>query len=208
MTTADVRANHLDATQLQRLVAAARRLASDFDQGVFLPLLEADVDSYLLHILLDQHAYPASELHQNARVLGLNARRFDLVAGRIDLEPASGERAAATNPELVVQGKFFPRWGFTAPQQNVHLGHVVDDDIPTLGQVRKRWPKTATCALLVDLYFTPNLRGYLSGRMGGRRRIDTIAEHCNAAGAALVWVHPDAECKTAVDVFNGIGQER
>jgi len=203
-----VRTDHLDATHLQRLVASARRLASDFDQGVFLPLLEADVDSYLLHILLAQHAYPASELHQNARLLGLNARRFDLVAGRIDLEPASGERAAATNPELVVQGKFFPRWGFTAQQQNVHLGHVVDDDIPTLGEVRKRWPKTATCALLVDLYFTPNLRGYLSGRIGGHRRIDTLVEQCKAAGAAVIWVHPESESETSVDVFNVAGEER
>ena len=196
------------AMHLQHLATAAQRLAADFDAGVFLPLLEADVDSYLLHVLLQEGAYPARELHQNARVLGLASRRFDLVAGRIDIEPASGQRAAATDPRLVVQGKFFPRWGFTGPQQNVHLDHVINDDIPTLGELREKWPDAATCALLVDLYLTPNLKGFLSGKRDGRRRIDTIASKCQAVGATVIWIHPESERKTSVDVFNAVGQER
>lgn len=195
-------------SHISRLATAVRQLAHDFDQGAFVPLLEADVDGYLLHILLEQRAYPASELHQNARVSGLSERRYDLVAGRTDFHPASEKRAATADPQLVVQGKLFPRWGFTAQQHNVHLDHVMKDDIPTLGEVHRRWPDAAACALLVDLYFTPNLRGYLSGKRGGRRRIDALAEQGRAAGAVLIWVHPETESKTSVDVLNAMGQER
>lgn len=193
---------------ISRLSTAVGRLAHDFDQGSFVPLMEADVDGYLLHILLEQHAYPAIELHQNARILGLSKRRYDLVSGRIDLQPASEKRAAVTTPGLVVQGKFFPRWGFDAQQQNVHLDGVIDDDIPTLEEAFRAWPEATACSLLVDLYLTPNLKGFLSGRRAGRRRIDTLAEQCHAAGAFLIWVHPETESKTSVDVFNAMGQER
>jgi hypothetical protein len=193
-------------THRARLATAVRRMADDFDQGVFVPLLEADVDGYLLHVLLDQGAYPASRLHQNARILGLGARRYDLVAGPVDVRPDGGERAAASLPQLIVQGKFFFRWGFTAQQQNVHLFHVLNDDIPTLEEARQIWPGATTCALVVDLHLTPGLRGYLSGMRNRRRRIDIIVERCHAVGASAIWVHPDNKGKTSVDVIEAKSQ--
>lgn len=47
---ANVSARQDGSTHLTRLAAAVRRLADDFDRDEFVPLLEADVDSYLLHI--------------------------------------------------------------------------------------------------------------------------------------------------------------
>jgi hypothetical protein len=60
----------------------------------------------------------------------------------------------------------------------------------------------------MDLYLTPHLTGFLSGKMGGRRRIDVIASQCHAAGASVIWVHPENDRKTSVDVFRATSQER
>ncbi len=178
---------------LLALLGMLGQMAEDFNAGRFVPLMEADIDGYLASQFLAKRICTLPGLHQNARVAGVLKRRYDLALGRVDFSPEPGVRAAISDPKLVLQVKVFPRWGFTPQQHNVHLHHVLEDDIPSLGDLARRWPDSMRCLVLADFWRTDRLDGYLSGKIAGSRRIEAVVSSARTQGVQVIWVHPTSD---------------
>jgi hypothetical protein len=155
----------------------------------WIPLLEADVAGYLFAGCL-RYGIPLHDVHLDTRVCGVSERRYDLVVGPVDTAPEDSKRACIRTPELVVQIKFFPQYGFTWQQHNVHFHHVLDDDLPSLAQMSSV-PGVKCLELLVDLFESKTGLSYLQGTHGERQRTQVIAEQAQPHGIEVLWVHRD-----------------
>ena len=65
----------------QEVYEAVDRLCKDL-KGEFAPILESDVVAYLYHLLISE-GVPASKIHVNSRVVGLENKKTDIVIGYI-----------------------------------------------------------------------------------------------------------------------------
>lgn len=104
--------------------------ATDYNKGLFEPLLESDVAGYLYHlwILLLGNA---REVHLDTRIeRSVNKNeKFDLVLGTV-------KNNLRVDPRLILEIKCFPL-GFKSSQNRVHYKHVLDDDVPKLAKIPK-----------------------------------------------------------------------
>ena len=173
---------------------AANDLCKDFDQTTLAPLLEADIVGYLYHRLLLANI-AMQDIHLDTRIVGI-PRYFDLVIGPVTLG-SKAHKAAVSNPQLVAQIKFFPRWGFTHQQHSVHYQHVVKDDIASFKALRAKFPGCRCCELLADFH-TGDLHGYLRGedRSAQSTRIEQVCKLAAKTGVSVVWLHPESQTQT------------
>jgi len=181
--------------EISKLTQAADGLCQDLDQGIFVPLLEADIAAYLYHRLVLAEV-PIPTIHLDTRIIGIPQFKYDLVIGSVKLD-SEAERAAVNYPQLVVQIKLFPQWGFTHQQHRVHYRHVVEDDIASFRLLRANFPNCKCCELLADSH-RGDLHGYLRGqdRSAQSTRIDRVCKLAAKAGISVDWLHPANQTKT------------
>jgi hypothetical protein len=113
-----------------KLSQVLESLCRDYNDKIFLPILEADVAAYTYHLWISEFG-EAINLHLDTRVHQNLDSRFDFVVGKIDY---GAGKPCITKPKLVAELKSFP-YGFTDQQHRVHYFHVIDDDLPKLKSI-------------------------------------------------------------------------
>jgi hypothetical protein len=184
-------------TLYEALARATDSLCYDFDQGDFVPLLEADVAAYLYHHLI-LASLPMKKIHLDTRITSIPQFKYDLVVGPVEPSPKA-QRAAIYEPQIAVQIKLFPRWGFTDQQHRVHYQHVIQDDIPSFEPVSAGFPSCICYELLADFH-SRDLQGYLQGQDQSTQssRISRIREAAAKSRISVGWLHPENRSKTMV----------
>ena len=116
--------------ELSRVVSLdllIRKVVEAYNQKVFRPHLEADWVGYLYHLAVNE--LPDWEVHLSARVCGHSIdEKFDFVVGQAS---KTLDGRPCVQPSLVAEIKCFVK-GFTPQQNQVHLGEVLDRDLPKL----------------------------------------------------------------------------
>jgi hypothetical protein len=139
---------------------------------------------------------PLQDIHLDTRIVGIPQFKYDFVVGSVELNPEI-QRAAVHDPQLVVQVKLFPRWGFTHQQHRVHYKHVIEDDITSFEPLRVKFPACKCCELVADSH-SCDLQGYLQGqdKAARSRKIDVVCKAATKAGISVGWLHPESRNKT------------
>lgn len=132
---------------------AANDLCWDFDQGVLVPLLEADIVGFLYHRLL-LASIAMQDVHLDTRVLGVPEFKYDIVIGPVTLG-SKAQKAAVSDPQFITQIKFFPRWGFDSQQDREHYLQVTND-LVSFEPLQAAFPSCKCCELLVDFHYSRN----------------------------------------------------
>lgn len=128
-----------------KLKQCLQTLSRSYNDGSFVPILEADVVGYLYHLWVSQHGM-LNKVHLETRLCVSHNpnEKFDFVIGEVEY---SGVRPCIKKLELVIEVKSYPI-GFTDPQHRVHWSHVIEDDIPKLARIKE--PLTNRYLLLFD----------------------------------------------------------
>ena len=103
----------------------------DYNEGLFIPILESDVVGYLYHIWISQFGMPEI-VHIDTRLCASPNQKFDFVIGQVSINES---RPCIREPELVIEVKAFPT-GMSGPQHRVRWKHVVEGDIPKLARLK------------------------------------------------------------------------
>jgi hypothetical protein len=184
-------------TWFEELDRASDYLCQDLDRDAFVPLLEADLVAYLYHHFVLAKV-PLKDIHLDTRIIGIEKLKYDLVIGPVELDLPKEQRAAVSDPQLVIQIKFFPRRGFTHQQYHVHYKHVIEGDIASFKPLRKIFPSCQCFELLGDFHRSRDLLGYLQGRDKSAQstKIERIRAVAAEAGVSVGWLHPENPNKT------------
>lgn len=126
-----------------RLDYCLQKLTSDYNEELFVPILESDVVGYLYHLWISHLGEP-EVVHLDTRLCASPKQKFDFVIGNVNLDM---DRPCVEEPELVIEVKAFPI-GMSGPQHRVHWKHVVEDDIPKLARLGN--PRENRYQLLFD----------------------------------------------------------
>lgn len=175
------------AIAFEMLNRSLQDLCRDFNREEFLPLLEADVGAYLYHRLLE-NGCPLKCLFIESRVCGVGderRRKYDLVVGAVDL------RSACVEPVLIAEIKCFQRWGHTSQQHRRRFEGILSNDLKSLGEAAEVLP-VGRFEIVVDLVFTSETVGYLTGTWYGEERREKLVRACGEVGASLLWVRPNS----------------
>jgi hypothetical protein len=173
-------------TAKQAFLQTLNVLAQTIRAGSFTPLYEADVQSYLYHLLLQAYV-PLPQLWAETRVSQINTPderyHFDLVMGDLD------RTGASVVPQLVLQLKYFS-WAFSEQQCRRRMESALSTDVPTLGLVWQRW-HVPCYEVLLDLKPTAStLRGFLDHQWYERPCWQVIRHAAQEQGVGAVWITP------------------
>lgn len=184
-------------TLKQVLTETLSNLCRDVDQGVFIPLTEADIAAYLYHRLLFANLL-SRDIHLDARILNVKDHRYGFVVGAVNLDLES-HQTAVSNPTLVIQIALFPRWGATPAQLYARYAAALKHDLTALGRLRKVYPACYCYELLADFNADKSL-GYLQG-WDRRTRSTRIARLRKAikGGVSVAWLYPETLNKTCLE---------
>jgi len=174
------------ATAFELLSKSLQDLCRDFNQKRFLPLLEADITAYLYHRLL-VNGCSLKCLFTETRVCGVTderRRKYDLVMGEVD------PRSACVKPVLIAEIKCFQRLGHTHQQHRRRFEEIISSDLTALNEASEVLP-VGRFEIIIDLVFTSQTVGYLTGTWYGEKRRDSLVRHCRNVGISLLWVRPN-----------------
>ncbi|MDK1030201.1 MAG: hypothetical protein QGD96_12870 [Anaerolineae bacterium] len=161
-------------------------LCNDFNSGRFSPILEADVSAFIYHRLIT-NGCEANTAYLATRICGEaeRSRKPDIVIGTLN------KSQACIKPVLICELKVFQRWGHSDQQMRQRISGILSDDIPTLAELSSDLP-LGRIEIVVDLYTSAQLQGYMTGTWHGESRIEVVARECKKVGASLFWIRdPD-----------------
>lgn len=156
---------------IRRFGKLIRRIAADANSGSFKPILEADLQGYLYHLLLSETGFTARDVHLNTRlyVSKNDNDKFDLAIGKIVNRKT--DKRPSVDPEVVVEIKMFAS-GFTN-QQKCRRFRGISEDMDRLADL-----KVNKKTLLIQLVYDDT--GHLVNGNRGESRKQKLIQHCES----------------------------
>jgi len=174
------------------LMQSLNDVCNEFNGHTLMPLLEADVTAFLYHRLI-LNGCSQSLLYNETRVCGVDeTRKYDVVIGNVIT------KSGCVKPMLIVQVKYFPRWGKTSPQLRTSFQETMLKDVPSLETAANVLTR-GRFEVIADFFFTKQTAGYLSGKWNGEKRIGLLAKICKGSGINLIWVRPNNKGELGIE---------
>ncbi|MCL5985736.1 MAG: hypothetical protein M1371_04130 [Actinobacteria bacterium] len=142
------------------------QICLDSESGLFVPILEMDVNGYLYHLFIANKLCELNKIHPCTRIIGSNntSEKYDLVVGNVELRE---DGRPAVLPEIIIEIKIFPK-GFTNRQLQIRFEHIFNDDLRKLGAIESKIP--------IKVQFVYDAVGYLDGLYKNENRENYLAK--------------------------------